>query len=312
MKQDKPTLGILLMLLFCIFAPLGDAYAKILGGTVPLAELVFLRFLIQAVVLVPLAYVTKRPMKLSGRVFAFAWLRVILHIIGIASMFAALQYLPLADAVAIAFVMPFILLLLGHFLLGEEVGLYRLIACLVGFAGTLMVIQPSLQQIGMPTLLPLVVAVVFSGFILTTRQISKDTDPIGLQAINGVMAIVLIGPVLFLMSDSGLDVFRLIAPASDQLVTILTWGAFGTLAHLLMTWSLRFAPSATVAPIQYLEIPVATLFGWMIFGDLPNHLAAAGIVITMAAGLYIIWREQANAALAKAQSSLSQTSHATQ
>ena len=310
MKQDKPTLGILLMLLFCIFAPLGDAYAKILGGTVPLAELVFLRFLIQAVVLVPLAYVTKRPMKLSGRVFAFAWLRVILHIIGIASMFAALQYLPLADAVAIAFFMPFILLLLGHFLLGEEVGLYQLIACLVGFAGTLMVIQPSFQKIGMPALLPLVVAVVFSGFILTTRQISKDTDPIGLQAINGVMAIVLIGPVLFLMSDSGLDVFRLIAPASDQLVTILTWGAIGTLAHLLMTWSLRFAPSATVAPIQYLEIPVATLFGWMIFGDLPNHLAAAGIVITMAAGLYIIWREQANAALAKAQSSLTQTSHA--
>ena len=58
-------------------------------------------------------------------------------------MFTALQYLPLADAIAIAFVMPFIMLLLGKYVLDEEVGSRRLIACAVGFAGTLMVIQPS-------------------------------------------------------------------------------------------------------------------------------------------------------------------------
>jgi len=69
-------------------------------------------------------------------------------------------------------------------------------------------------------------------------------------------------------------------------------GLIGTLAHLLMTWSLRFAPSATLAPMQYLEIPCATLIGWMIFTDLPNGLAALGIAITMASGLYIVYRER--------------------
>jgi drug/metabolite transporter (DMT)-like permease len=310
MTHDKPTLGIFLMLLFCVFAPLGDAYAKILGGTVPLAELVFLRFLIQTITLVPLAFATQRPMRMSGRVLYFAWLRVVLHIAGIAAMFAALQYLPLADAVAIAFVMPFILLILGHFLLNENVGAYRLIACIVGFAGTLLVIQPSFEQVGFPALLPLVVAFVFSGFILTTRQISRDTDPIGLQAVNGVMAIIIVGPILFFASKSDLAVFQIIVPAPTQIITILTWGAIGTVAHLLMTWSLRFAPSATVAPMQYLEIPVATFFGWLIFGDLPNTMAACGIVITIAAGLYIIWREQANAAHARLQGSQTQPSHA--
>ena len=59
-----------------------------------------------------------------------------------------------------------------------------------------------------------------------------------------------------------------------------------------MTWSLRFAPSATLAPIQYLEIPFATLLGCLVFGDLPNGLAALGIAVTVAAGLYVIHRER--------------------
>jgi drug/metabolite transporter (DMT)-like permease len=69
-------------------------------------------------------------------------------------------------------------------------------------------------------------------------------------------------------------------------------GVLGTVAHLLMTWSLRFAPSATLAPMQYLEIPVATLLGLLFFDELPDGLAAAGIALTVGAGLYIIWRER--------------------
>ena len=67
-----------------------------------------------------------------------------------------------------------------------------------------------------------------------------------------------------------------------------------------MTWSLRFAPSATLAPMQYLEIPVATVIGWLVFRDFPDALAFAGICVTVAAGLYIILRER-RLALAAAQ-----------
>ena len=74
---------------------------------------------------------------------------------------------------------------------------------------------------------------------------------------------------------------------------LLALGLLGTFAHLMMTWSLRFAPSATLAPMQYLEIPIGTAIGYMVFGDLPDGLAAVGICITVAAGLYIILRERA-------------------
>jgi len=70
-------------------------------------------------------------------------------------------------------------------------------------------------------------------------------------------------------------------------------GVFGAAAHLMMTWSLRFAPSATLAPMQYLEIPISTVVGYFVFRDLPNGLAAVGICVTIAAGLFIVFRERA-------------------
>ena len=292
MSTDKPMLGVLLMLGFCIVAPMGDAVAKLLGQSVPLGQLLLVRFVIQALVLIPIVYFTGRLWRMSGRILGLVLLRTFLHIAGIGAMVTALKYLPLADAVAIAFVMPFIMLILGKYVLDEEVGSRRLIACIVGFAGTLMVIQPSFIQVGWPALLPLAVAVIFSFFILVTRQIAKETDPIGLQAVSGVFATIGLLPFLFLGHAAGWPSMSFINPNADEWGLLLAIGLLGTTAHLFMTWSLRYAPAATLAPMQYLEIPVATIIGWLIFSDWPNLLASIGIVVTISAGLYIIVREQ--------------------
>ncbi|WP_171239481.1 DMT family transporter [Ruegeria sp. HKCCA5491] len=295
MTQDRPVFGIVLMLGFCVLAPLGDAMAKLLGETTPVAMLVFVRFAVQAMVLIPLVALTGRHWRMRGRVLRLTAIRTILHILGISAMFSALQYLPLADAVAIAFVMPFIMLLLGRYVLGEEVGLRRLVACAVGFAGTLMVIQPSFIQVGAAALLPLVVAIVFALFMLVTRQIAKEADPITLQAVSGAMATIIMLPVLIAGTATEVWHLSLVVPTEGTHFLFLAIGLLGTVAHLFMTWSLRYAPSATLAPMQYLEIPVATLFGWLVFSDLPNGMAAIGITITVLAGLYVILRERASA-----------------
>ena len=301
MAADRPVLGILLMLGFCLLAPLGDAVAKILGETVPLGQLLWVRFAIQAVLLLPLVALTGRAWRMSGRILRLAVLRTFLHILGIGAMFTALQFLPLADAIAIAFVMPFLMLLLGKYVLAEEIGGRRLAACAVGFVGTLLVIQPSFAAIGWPALWPLAVAVAFSLFLMVTRQIAKETDPVGLQAVSGVIATLMLTPLLVAGTAVDLPVLRLASPTAVEMVLLLTIGGIGTVAHLLMTWSLRFAPASTLAPMQYLEIPFATVIGWMIFRDLPNALASVGIAITIGAGLYIVMRERATArALARA------------
>lgn len=300
MSTDRPVLGVLLMLGFCLVAPMGDAVAKLLGESIPLGQLLVVRFSVQAMVLIPIVYFTSRLWRMRGRVLVLTLVRTLLHITGIGAMFTALKYLPLADAVAIAFVMPFIMLLLGKFVLGEEVGSRRLIACIVGFIGTLLVIQPSFAEIGWPALWPVAVAVNFSFFMLVTRQLAKETDPIGLQAVSGVMATVLLLPVVLIGDAAGWPALHVIQPNGTEWSLLLAIGLLGTAAHLLMTWSLRYAPAATLAPMQYLEIPVATIVGWLIFRDLPNALASVGICVTIAAGLYVILREQATAkAMAK-------------
>lgn len=292
MTRDHPTLGILLMLGFCVVAPLGDAVAKLLGGTVPLGQLLFIRFAVQVILLTPLVWVTRRQWRMRGRVLRLTFLRTLLHISGIGAMFTALKYLPLADAIAIAFVMPFIMLLLGKYVLGEEIGMHRLGACVVGFGGTLLVIQPSFAQVGWPALWPVLMAVIFAFFMLVTRQIAKDTDPISLQAVSGVMACLLMTPLLLIGHQMEIAALMMQPQDSHGWFLLVAIGGLGTVAHLLMTWSLRYAPAATLASMQYLEIPVATLIGWLIFDQLPNTLASVGIAVTIAAGLYVILRER--------------------
>ncbi len=299
MNGDRPILGITLMLGFCIIAPLADAVAKLLGAAVPLDQVLLFRFGIQAAILIPLIAVSGRMWRMRGLVMWLTLLRTVMHITGIGMMFTALQYLPLADAIAISFVMPFILLLLGKLLLGEEVGARRIAGCIVGFCGSLLVIQPSFASVGWPALLPLGVAVNFALFMLVTRRIAKVTDPVGLQAVSGVMAVAILLPLLAFGRDGGLS---LNVSGGYEWGLLLAIGVLGTLAHLLMTWSLRFAPSATLAPMQYLEIPFATLIGWLIFAHWPNMTAGLGIAITMAAGLYVVFRERATSRALQAAS----------
>jgi drug/metabolite transporter (DMT)-like permease len=287
---DRPFIGILFMLGFCVLAPLGDALAKVLGGRLDLGMLVLTRFAAQAAILLPIALLSGATLLVRGRVLALVTTRTLMHIAGISTMFTSLRYLPLADALAIAFVMPFVMLLLGKFVLGEEVGLHRLWASVVGFAGTLLVIQPNFAEVGAPALLPVGVAVIFALFMLVTRQIAKEVDPVALQAVSGLQASAILLPVLIFLPDlpgSGFAAFDL---TTGWLLIAL--GSVGTAAHLLMTWSLRFAPASTLAPMQYLEIPFGTVIGWLIFRDLPNGLAALGILVTIGAGLYIILRER--------------------
>jgi drug/metabolite transporter (DMT)-like permease len=290
---DRPLLGILLMLGFCALAPVGDSVAKILGGVIPLLQLVLVRFAMQAALLIPLIAAQGGTLAMSPRVLRLTALRTVLHILGVGAMFTALRFLPLADAIAIAFMMPFIMLLLGKLVLGEEVGPRRLAACAVGFAGTLMVIQPSFAAVGPLALLPVAVAVIFALYMLVSRQVAKDCDPLVLQAVSGLIATAVLLPAAAVLAPLGVPGTGFVLPGAGDAALLLLLGTIGTVAHLLMTWSLRFAPSATVAPMQYLEIPFATLIGWLIFGDLPNGLAAAGIAVTMGAGLYVVLREHA-------------------
>lgn len=285
-------LGIALMSGFCVVAPCADAVVKILGAEMTSANILLFRFALQAVLLLPLVWLMRRPWPARGRPLRLTFLRTLLHMAGVYFMIVSLRYLPLADAIAIAFVMPFLTLLAGSFFLGEEIGPRRMAAVAVGFCGTLLVIQPSFVAVGWKALLPLLVAVNFTAFSLVTRQVARATDPIAMQAVSGVMATVILVPLMLLADALSLPGMAYDTPPLHLWGLVLLTGLFGSFGHLLMTWSLRFAPAATLAPMQYLELPMTAVIGWLVFREFPNGLALLGIGIIIAAGLYIILRER--------------------
>ncbi len=204
MIGDRPLLGVFLMVGFALTAPGMDALAKLAGDRIPIGQILAFRFCIQAVLLLPLAFMLGL-LKYPSPSEAF-WhvIRAVLILAATALFFSALRFMSIADAIAIFFVEPFILTLLGAVLLGERVGWRRLAACATGFLGALLVIRPSFAAVGVVALFPLGTAVCFSLYMIVTRQTARSLHPVALQAWTALAASVLIIPVLIGFQDSGI------------------------------------------------------------------------------------------------------------
>ena len=294
MPKDNTRLGLLMMIGFCVLAPASDALVKILGAGIPLLQVVIARFMVQLLLVRHNLWTSRHDTWLRADRISLVILRSVLHLVAITFFFLSLRYLPLADAVAIAYVLPFLILGVGWFT-GDLASPLILGLCLLGFVGTLMVVQPSFAEVGWPALLPIAVAVLFTGFMFITHKISKHIEPIDLQAANGVCAMVILLPIALLGHALEIPTLMMAPVSNVELWYLIGLGVLGTLAHLMMTWALRFATAPTVAPVQYLEIPFAALYGWLIFKDLPNVLSAIGILVTIIAGLLVVRYSKASA-----------------
>lgn len=294
-STDRILAGVALMIGFCVTAPLLDVAAKLASSSVPVGQITAARFIVQCLLMAPVVML----MGLSLRVGRGLWfalvIRAMLLLLSTFCFIAAIRVMPLADALAIVFVAPFIVLLVGKFYLSEDVGPRRVAAALVGFVGVLFVIQPSFSAFGAVALFPLGTAVGFAFYILVTRGLSRQVHPVTLQFYTGLIASALCLPIMFLADGTGSDLLDPVWPQGITWVWLLGVGLFATVSHMMMTYALSMAPSATLAPLQYLELPVATLLGYLVFGDFPNALTLTGIAIIIGAGLYMIHRERVTA-----------------
>nr|WP_319250313.1 DMT family transporter [uncultured Celeribacter sp.] len=290
MTQDRPLFGMFMMIGYCAIAPLIDACAKLAADLHPIGQITTARFLVQAMLLLPVVLVLRQPLLHSWRDLALICLRSLFTLGATFAFVWAVAEMPLADALAITFVEPFIILFLGWAIFGEAVGPRRILAALVGFLGVLVVVQPGLVAFGAVALLPLAAGVCFACYMLVTRAL-RHYDPAALQCSTALVALVFALPALFLNEGSG-NMLDPVMPQGISWIWLLGVGLAATLSHQCLTLALRLAPSATVAPLGYLELAFSTLVGFLVFGDFPTPTVWIGIAIIVAAGLYLIHRER--------------------
>ena len=284
-------LGIALMLGFCLTAPLLDVAAKLASDIIPVGQITTARFLVQIGLMLPFCFVMRLSFSLNGQ-FGLLAFRAVLLVLSTFFFIAAIRVMPLADAIAIVFIEPFIVMLIGKYAFGEDVGARRIGAACVGFVGVVLVIQPSFATFGAVALFPLGTAVCFAGYVLVTRGLRGHLHPVMMQFHTGTLATLICLPVIWLADGTGNAMLDPVWPEGIYWVWLLGVGFFATISHMMMTYALTFAPSSTLAPMQYFEIPVAAVLGLVVFSDFPNSIALAGIALIIGAGLYMIHRER--------------------
>lgn len=280
----------LFMVMGMLLLPGIDALAKILSGSMSSGQISWARFFFQVLLLAPLV-MWRGQLRIDGKIWAHA-ARGFLIACATLFFFTAVREMPLADAIAIFFVQPFIGTILAAVLLGEVFGWRRLLAIAVGFGGALLIIKPSYEVFGLTALLPVGTAVSFALYIILTRWMAQSEQPLEMQFFAGVFGLIFMSAALVFGESYQIAVLTPSWPTLHEWALLALLGLIATTGHIFVVMAYRRAPVAILAPFQYLEIVSAAALGLIIFGDFPDALTWLGIAIIVASGLFVFYREQ--------------------
>ncbi|MFD0917879.1 DMT family transporter [Pseudahrensia aquimaris] len=288
--------GMVLMSFAMLILPMMDGIAKVLSTQydVTPGQITFGRFLVQAVLLGSVLALFYGRGRMVPKHWAINILRGAIMGCAVLMFFTALRYMPIADAIAVFFVEPFILTIMSVVFLKETVGWRRTAAVIMGFIGALFIIQPSYDLFGPVSLLPIGTAFLFATYLLITRLFAGDDDPVAMQFMAGIGGVLALSTIM--IAGNFFGIADISAPDIPEFgvrwALIFAIGALAAGGHLMVVWAFRWASASLLAPFQYIEIVGATLIGFWLFGDFPDALKWVGIAIIVGSGLYLIFRER--------------------
>jgi drug/metabolite transporter (DMT)-like permease len=290
-SHHNPGLGLSLLATGYVIMSITDGVAKLLTAEIAPGEIAWARYFFASVLAIPVVIAITGWRSLVPKRFLANLLRGVMIGSGSAMTFIALQKIPLADAAAIFFIQPFILTILSVIFEGEKVGWRRWSAIAIGFAGALLVIQPSFAEFGFYALLQAASAACFAGFMLLNRRLRDTGPPLSLQAFSSLAGALVLSLMLITGSVVDIPVFTFTMPTAQQWAILAAFGGSAAVGHSLMVIAFRYATPAVVAPTAYVQIIAATIFGYFVFGDFPNLMKWIGIAIIVACGIYVFRRE---------------------
>ena len=197
--------------------------------------------------------------------------------------FYSISIISMAKALTLAFVAPLITTALSPIFLGEKVGVRRWSAVIIGFVGSLIVIQPGFLEFNLASISALGTGFFYGIYLVITRKLHSSDSPLLTLLLTGVVGAVLASffvPVVW------------INPTFNQWSLLALMGIFACLGHLFLILSLKYADASKLAPFGYFEIVTNVILGYYFFGDFPHYWTWVGLAIIVCSGIYISLRER--------------------
>ncbi|MCG3266681.1 EamA family transporter [Yoonia sp. I 8.24] len=280
-KNTTTFRGIVLMSLAMLGVPVVDGIAKYLSTSYSPLFIGWARYAVAAMIVLPLAY----------RRYGFAFfpekqrfahlVRTAFLVTAMTLYFLAIARIPIALAVSAYFVGPIVATVLSVFFLEETLTLRKLLSLAIGFAGALVVLQPS-GEIEIGVIMAFGAGLFFALYLIATRQASQQSDPIKTLAFQVVLGSILLAPQA---------AFTFAMPALDVLWLFVGLGLFSAIAHLLTIQAFQLAEASTLAPLVYLELIGSAMIGFLFFSEVPTILTVIGAILIVLSGLILIERK---------------------
>ncbi len=266
---------------FCIFAS-HDALVKVLGAQYSIFQIIFFSSLFSFVPMTLVMSADRALENFQPHNLKLVGLRALLSVTGMSCAFYALTVLPIAEVYAIIFAMPLLITILAVPILGETIRLQRGLAVVLGLIGVLIVLRPGATDLTLGHLAALVTAIAGAFSSLIVRKLGKSERSAVLvlyPMLASVIVMSILLPTVYIPTDL------------TSLFAMAVVGSLALAGQLMIVQAYRRAPAAVVAPIQYSQIIWATIYGWVLFSDLPDRWVIIGTSIIIASGLFIVWRE---------------------
>lgn len=302
-RRDNAGLGILCIVIGMSCISVQDMMIKRLSGDYPLHEIVFARSALAIVVSFALVWMEGGLRILRTDQPLAHLFRALMVVAANMLFFVGLAALPIAQATGIFFIAPLLITLLSIPLLGERVGPRRLAAAAVGFVGVALMMRPWSAGTSVAAFFPLGAALAYALFQIMTRRLGLKAKASAMAVyIQSTMIVVSLG--FFAVAGDGRFAAGSEDPSINFLLRAWRWpeggdwwlfigiGLLSSLIAYLLAQAYRVADAAVISPFEYLALPLAVMWGWAVFGELPDLWIAAGIVVIISAGLYTFLRER--------------------
>jgi drug/metabolite transporter (DMT)-like permease len=269
-KAAAPNIGMAWLLCDMTLVTIMTVLVKLGGADYPAVQMVFIRSLVGLVSVLPLAWRHRRALRQTRQWGRHAF-RVFCNTAALNANFAALTALPLALANAIGFMRPLVVLALAALMLGERSGAWRWVGAAIGFAGVLIMVAPG-EVAWNAGILAALAAVLFGSLATVQTRALKGENT------TALMVFYTVGLTVFSAIPAAI-VWQPIAPQSWPL--LLGIGVIAQIAQYCFLRAYQSSPASVLAPLGYLSIVLASVAGYLAFGEVPAWTTLAGIAVIL-------------------------------